>query len=173
MVSQDKNKRWSLLGRLRTAVKKVTFLLNLDINRWHIVSSLIGGRRTLSSRRLSFNERLGLTSIVSSPAHDEYYSTWASPYTATSSSQISPEQGELQLQKTQSFPLQRTTSFPEEDDIDRRAEMFITNFKRQLRMERQVSLELRYRRDNSFESSNTISPWSWIHDGCFFFSFGK
>ncbi|KAI3513956.1 hypothetical protein L1887_12221 [Cichorium endivia] len=156
MAAQDKNKRWSLLGRLRTAVKKVTFLLNYNINRWQIASSFIGGGRTMSSRRLSFNERPGLTSIVSSPSH-EYYSTWASPYTATSSTQISPEHGELQ--KTQSFPLQRTTSFPEEDDIDRRAELFITNFKRQLRMERQVSLQLRYRRDNnSFESPNTISP---------------
>lgn len=165
MAAHDKNTRWSLLGRLRTAVKKVTFLLNFNINRWHIASRLIGGGRALSSRRLSFNERLGLTSIVSSPSRDDY-SYWASPYTAASSSQTSPEQAD-QLQKTQSFPLQRTTSFPEEDDIDRRAEMFITNFKRQLRMERQVSLQLRYRRDNSFESSYTISPWSWIHD--FFF----
>ncbi|OIT31686.1 hypothetical protein A4A49_53601 [Nicotiana attenuata] len=31
-----------------------------------------------------------------------------------------------------------------ENDIDRRAEVFIANFRRQLRLERQISLELRY-----------------------------
>ncbi|MCD7446407.1 hypothetical protein HAX54_006016 [Datura stramonium] len=30
------------------------------------------------------------------------------------------------------------------NDIDKRAEMFIANFRRQLRLERQISLELRY-----------------------------
>ncbi|KAF5790618.1 hypothetical protein HanXRQr2_Chr09g0385311 [Helianthus annuus] len=68
-------------------------------------------------------------------------------------SQMSPEKGELQ--KTRSFPLQRTTSFPEEDDVDKRAERFISNFYRQLKMERQVSLQ---RKHTSFESSNTFSP---------------
>ncbi|KAJ0534072.1 hypothetical protein HanRHA438_Chr09g0396991 [Helianthus annuus] len=71
----------------------------------------------------------------------------------TPNSQMSPEQGELQ--KTRSFPLQRTTSFPEEDDVDKRAERFISNFYRQLKMERQFSLQ---RKDTSFESSNTFSP---------------
>ncbi|XP_076898722.1 uncharacterized protein LOC143552364 [Bidens hawaiensis] len=148
----------SLLGKLRTAVKKVTFLINFNINRWRIASSIIGGRRrrarALNSRPRSFNERLGLTSIVSSPS-DHDYSTWVTPY-MTPSSQMSPDEGELQ--KTRSFPLQRTTSFPEEDDVDKRAEMFISNFYRQLKMERQVSLELRYTRDTSFESSHTFSP---------------
>ncbi|KAI3811413.1 hypothetical protein L1987_21135 [Smallanthus sonchifolius] len=155
MAARDKKP--SLLGRLRTAVKKVTFLMNFNINRWRLVSTIIGGggrARVLSSRRRSFNERLGLTSIVSSPS-DQDHSTWVTPF-MTPSSQMSPEQGELQ--KTRSFPLQRTTSFPEEDDIDKRADMFISNFYRQLKMERQVSLQLRYRRDASFESSNTFSP---------------
>ncbi|KAM0041048.1 hypothetical protein Hdeb2414_s0011g00361671 [Helianthus debilis subsp. tardiflorus] len=160
MAAQDKkNTSWkpSLLGRLRTAVKKVTFLINFNVNRWRLASSFIGGgRRTpaLSSRRRSFNESLGLTSIVSSPS-DQDQSTWVTPF-MTPNSQMSPDQGELQ--KTRSFPLQRTTSFPEEDDVDKRAERFISNFYRQLKMERRVSLQLRYRRDASFESSNTYSP---------------
>lgn len=163
MAAHDKNTSWkpSLLGRLRTAVKKVTFLMNYNINRWRLAASMVGGGRrgrALSSSRFSFNERLGLTSIVSSPSDDDH-SNWATPYMTPSSSSrmLSPEQG-YELQKTRSFPLQRTTSFPEEDDIDKRADMFISNFYRQLKMERQVSLQLRYKRDTSFEQSNTFSP---------------
>ncbi|KAJ0525813.1 hypothetical protein HanHA300_Chr09g0316281 [Helianthus annuus] len=93
-----------------------------------------------------------MTSIVSSSS-DQDQSTRVTPF-MTPNSQMSPEQGELQ--KTRSFPLQRTTSFPEEDDdVDKRAERFISNFYRQLKMERQVSLQ---RKDTSFESSNTFSP---------------
>ncbi|KAK9055231.1 hypothetical protein SSX86_026313 [Deinandra increscens subsp. villosa] len=149
----------SLLGRLRTAVKKVTFLMNFNINRWRLASSIIGRRggraHALSSRRRSFNERLGLTSIMSSPS-DRDYSNGVTPF-MTPSYQMSPEE-KGELQKTRSFPLQRTTSFPEEDDIDKRADMFISNFYRQLKMQRQVSMQLRYNRDPSFESSNTFSP---------------
>ncbi|KAD3068086.1 hypothetical protein E3N88_35966 [Mikania micrantha] len=136
------NKPTSLLGRLRTAVKKVTFLMNFSINRWQLVSSIIGrgGRtRALSSRPHSFNERLGLTSIISSPSDQDDHSNWVTPF-MTPNSRMSPDQGELQ--KTRSFPLQRTTSFPQEDDIDKRADLFISNFYRQLKMERQVSLQL-------------------------------
>lgn len=167
MAAQDKNttSKPSLLGRLRIAVKKVTFLMNYNINRWRLASNIIGGRRgprALSSRRRSFNERLGLTSIMSSPSNEDDHSTWTTPYMtpSTSSKMMSPEQSEGELQKTRSFPLQRTTSFPEEDDVDKKAELFIANFYRQLKMERQVSLQLRYRRDNtSFGSSpNGFSP---------------
>jgi hypothetical protein len=38
-----------------------------------------------------------------------------------------------------------------DDDIDQRAEQFIANFYRQLQMERQVSLQLRYVRRNSWD----------------------
>ncbi|PWA99820.1 hypothetical protein CTI12_AA003280 [Artemisia annua] len=168
MAAQGKNttSKPSLLGRLRIAVKKVTFLMNYNINRWRLASNIIGGRRgprALSSRRRSFSERLGLTSIMSSPSDEDDHSTWITPYMtpSTSSKMMSPEQsvGES-LQKTRSFPLQRTTSFPEEEDVDKKAELFIANFYRQLKMERQVSLQLRYRRDStSFGSSpNGFSP---------------
>ncbi|CAD6265316.1 unnamed protein product [Miscanthus lutarioriparius] len=45
-----------------------------------------------------------------------------------------------------------------DDDIDQRAELFIANFYRQLRMERQVSLQLRYVRGNSWDRSPAASP---------------
>ncbi|KAI3472441.1 hypothetical protein Pfo_029561 [Paulownia fortunei] len=48
----------------------------------------------------------------------------------------------------------RTISYPSEDDIDKRADAFIANFYKQLQYERQISLELRYYRGNSFDSSN-------------------
>ncbi|KAK6781577.1 hypothetical protein RDI58_019373 [Solanum bulbocastanum] len=43
--------------------------------------------------------------------------------------------------------IRRTKSNNNDDDemdVDQRAEMFIANFRRQLRLERQISLELRY-----------------------------
>uniref|UniRef100_A0A0A0L4Z8 Uncharacterized protein n=2 Tax=Cucumis sativus TaxID=3659 RepID=A0A0A0L4Z8_CUCSA len=39
-----------------------------------------------------------------------------------------------------------------EEDVDQRAEIFIENFRRQLRLERQISLQLRYYRVNSYET---------------------
>lgn len=42
----------------------------------------------------------------------------------------------------------------DEDDVDQRAEIFIDNFRRQLRLERQISLQLRYYRVNSYETEH-------------------
>ncbi|KAF1867344.1 hypothetical protein Lal_00049773 [Lupinus albus] len=79
----------------------------------------------MSKRNLSFNDRPGLV-LCSSEKE-------------TSSGSSSRE-------------LHRTISFPsDDDDIDRRAEAFIANFRNQLRMERQISLQLRYCRQPSFE----------------------
>ncbi|GJU14520.1 RNA-directed DNA polymerase, eukaryota, reverse transcriptase zinc-binding domain protein, partial [Tanacetum coccineum] len=126
----NSNNRWYLLNKLKNVVKKVTFLMNSNINKWRIVSSFKGGgvgRRRLSS----FNERLGLTMIVSS-SDDEL------------EEEVVCDSGSCarELKSTKSFRVERTRSFPQEDDIDKRAEMFIENFYRQLRMERQVSLQL-------------------------------
>ncbi|XVE71812.1 hypothetical protein DITRI_Ditri10aG0181900 [Diplodiscus trichospermus] len=110
---------WSLLTRLRRAVKKVKILLNFSMNRWRI-ASMIGG--SPSSRRLSFTDRPGLGACA-----DDYDSG------------------------SYSRSLARTTSYRSEDDIDKRAEMFIANFHRQLQIERQVSLQLKYLRGNSFD----------------------
>ncbi|KAB1204228.1 hypothetical protein CJ030_MR8G028309 [Morella rubra] len=120
---------WSVLSRLKRAVKKVRFLLSFSINRWR-VASVIGGASS-TKRRLSFNDRPGLRACsddISDIGSPDSYS---------------------------SRELQRTKSYPYEDDVDQRAEMFISNFYRQLQIERQISLELRYCRGNSF---NSISP---------------
>ncbi|KAE8717510.1 protein YIPF6-like protein [Hibiscus syriacus] len=111
-----------LLGRLRRVVKKIKLLLSFDTNRWR-VASMIGG----VSRKLSFTDRPGLSACVD--ADDD--SDWDDSCRCSNR-------------------LARTTSYQSEDDVDKRAEMFIANFHRQLRMERQVSLQLKYLGGNSF-----------------------
>ncbi|XP_015057959.1 uncharacterized protein LOC107004240 [Solanum pennellii] len=127
---------WSLLGKLKRAVKKITFLLNFDINKWKLASYLIGKK---PYHQLSFNEKIlqkqptGLNVICNDENDDQDLAKNGS-----------------------SKGLQRTMSYPSsEDDIDKRAEMFIANFYNQLRLERQISLELRYCRGNSFGSSTS------------------
>ncbi|GMH16639.1 hypothetical protein Nepgr_018480 [Nepenthes gracilis] len=135
--------RVTLLGRLRRAVNKLKFLINFNIdyiNRpWSfapMIGALTGKRRR---RRLSFNDRPGLRSCSADITE------------ACASASPSPPQ-----------LIQRTASFPLEEDVDKRADAFIENFHRQLRLERQISLELRYCRANSFDSnpspSSSASP---------------
>ncbi|GLT80383.1 hypothetical protein SLA2020_518250 [Shorea laevis] len=121
----------SILSRLKRAVKKVTFLLNFSINRWRIASMI--GAHSIRRRQFSFNDRPGLRSCTDDYNFDDSVS-W---------SDSSP------------LRLSRTTSSPLEDDVDQRADVFIANFHRQLRIERQISLELQYCRGNSFNYSIT------------------
>ncbi|XP_044472256.1 uncharacterized protein LOC123200933 [Mangifera indica] len=124
---------WSLLSRLKMAVKKVKVLLNFNLNRWRI-ASMIGA--SSSNRLFSFNDHPGLRACTV----DDMESSW------DETSSIS-----------RSGSLHRTISYPSDQDvIDKRAEMFIANFHKQLQIERQISLELRYCRGNSFGSS--VSP---------------
>ncbi|KAM3714567.1 hypothetical protein ACJW31_01G343000 [Castanea mollissima] len=128
-MGKDKS---SLLTRLKRAVKKVKFLLDFSMNQWHLASVL---RRASSSKRISFNDRPGLREVCDD---DTIYSDESGGSSSRSGIQI-----------------QRTMSFPSEEDVDKRADMFIANFYRQLQLERQISLELQYCRGNSFKS---ISP---------------
>ncbi|KAJ0592043.1 hypothetical protein HanPI659440_Chr03g0102161 [Helianthus annuus] len=150
MAEDHDNRKWHVLSRLKAVVKKVTFLMNSNVNRWRIVSAFTG--RVGGRRRLSFGEGLGLTAIMSSSDDDEENNNIGFGDTGSSSSSSSPE-----LNKSKSFRVDRTKSFREEEDIDKRAEMFIDNFYRQLRYQKQVSLELRYARNRSFESSDSSS----------------
>ncbi|EES13938.1 hypothetical protein BDA96_07G156500 [Sorghum bicolor] len=161
-------KRSSVLGSLREAIAKVRFLLSFSATRWMLLRSLAG-----RARRLSFDSRPGLLdvedSIIASPASSS----------SSSSSRITSRSASLGTATTRS--LSRTssaaTASPEalkrassssggaspaagddDDDIDQRAELFIANFYRQLRMERQVSLQLRYVRGNSWDRTLAASP---------------
>ncbi|KAE9602416.1 hypothetical protein Lalb_Chr12g0199341 [Lupinus albus] len=123
MNTHKQNK--SIISRLKAAVNKVRFILSSTVlsRMLHVASVIRSG--SMSKRNLSFNDRPGLV-LCSSEKE-------------TSSGSSSRE-------------LHRTISFPsDDDDIDRRAEAFIANFRNQLRMERQISLQLRYCRQPSFE----------------------
>lgn len=125
----------SLLNRLRMAVQKVKLLISSTIlSRTWEAANMFRSTASLSRRHLSFHdERPGLLSCSEETDSEGSVST------------------------TPSRSLQRTISCPSsDDDIDKRAEMFIANFRRQLQLERQISLQLRYRREPSFE---LISPW--------------
>ncbi|KAL6344717.1 hypothetical protein AAG906_002623 [Vitis piasezkii] len=115
---------WSALTRVRAAMKKVANLLNLNRIRWRLASHL--RQRSLQRpRRLSFNDRPGLIGCVDDDSETE-------------------ESG------LGSRLLRASSCISDQDDVDKRADAFIANFYRQLRLERQVSLELRYRRGKSF-----------------------
>ncbi|KAG5112526.1 hypothetical protein JHK82_035795 [Glycine max] len=129
-TNEKKKKKSSLLSRLRVAVQKVKLLLNATVlsHAWHAATILRGV--SLSKRQISFNDRPGLMMCTASDETD-------------SEDLVSP-----------AHSLQRTISCPSDDDIDKRAEMFINNFRRQLKMERQISLQLRYCRENTDEAGN-------------------
>ncbi|ESR63419.1 hypothetical protein CICLE_v10010310mg, partial [Citrus x clementina] len=113
-------------GHLKKAVKKLHMILSLiKLSKWNLASICRAGF-SQSRRSLSFNDRLGLQYCIVDRDPDEGSSVRV-------------------LQRTKSC------AYDGDDDIDRRAEIFITNFRRRLLYERQVSLELRYRRGNSFD----------------------
>ncbi|KAH8479466.1 hypothetical protein Peur_067627 [Populus x canadensis] len=123
----------SVLGPLKRTVKKIKFLLNF--RKWRSASSLLWNASYSSSsssssgmiRRLTFNDRIGLHGVIEDVESDH---------------QSKPVRA---LERVRSHD-----GSSSDDDVDKRAEIFITNFRRQLLMERQVSLQLRYYRGNSF-----------------------
>ncbi|XP_078150492.1 cotton fiber protein [Carex rostrata] len=117
----------SLLNKLKRAIQKIKFLLSFNATRW-VVSPLRG---SFTTRRVSFNSQPSLLDCtpVDSPVSN---STGSVSRTTSNASQVT-----------------RTSSnASSSDDIDKRAEIFITNFYNHIQMERQVSLELRYRQEN-------------------------
>lgn len=128
-----KSKGASLINRLRQAVNKVNFLLNFKISSlWGIVP-IIGSSSSSSSLRFSFNDRPGLAAACA-------------------------EENEPDSSGFSRGALYRAGSYdpPSDEDIDNKAEMFIANFYKQLKIERQISLELKYLGNN--QSFNYRSP---------------
>ncbi|KAL9376054.1 hypothetical protein Peur_030174 [Populus x canadensis] len=122
--------KWSVLGPLKRTVKKIKFLLNF--RKWRLASSVLWNASSSSSssgmiRRLTFNDRIGLHGVIEDVESDH---------------QSKPVRA---IERVRSHD-----GSSSDDDVDKRAEIFITNFRRQLLMERQVSLQLRYYRGNSF-----------------------
>ncbi|KAL5182982.1 hypothetical protein HKD37_17G046979 [Glycine soja] len=96
-------KKSFLLSRLRVAVKKMKLLLSATVlsHAWHAATILRGV--SMSKRQISFNDRPGL--MMCTASSDE----------TDSEGLVSPAH----------HSLQRTISCPSDDDIDKRAEMFI------------------------------------------------
>ncbi|KAI9191920.1 hypothetical protein LWI28_015461 [Acer negundo] len=131
-----RNRNWSttLRHRFKTAVKKLNFILRfVTESKWRF-SSICGSVAAVSQRRSwSINDRyIGLQHCIEDRESDESSSVRALQRTTSTnaSSSYSSDGGD--------------------DDIDKRAEIFISNFRRRLLYERQVSLQLRYGRRNSF-----------------------
>ncbi|KAJ6743794.1 hypothetical protein OIU85_017697 [Salix viminalis] len=78
------------------------------------------------TRRLSFNDRTGLHGAIEDVESDHQ-----------------------KYKPVRTFERARSYGSSDED-IDKKAEIFIKTFRQQLLMERQVSLQLRYYRGNSF-----------------------
>jgi len=120
--------RWSAFGPLKRAVKKINFLLSFNFRKWRLASilSIASSSSSRRTRRLSFNDRIGLHGAIEDVESDHQ-----------------------KYKPVRTF--ERVRSYGSSDeDIDKRAEIFINNFRQQLLIERQVSLQLRYYRGNSF-----------------------
>ncbi|KAG2692128.1 hypothetical protein I3760_08G037800 [Carya illinoinensis] len=114
----------------------------MGVNKWSVLTRLsravrkvIGRASSNTNCRLSFNDQPGLRAYT-----DDRFDLDSED----SGSSTRP-----------GLALRKMMSYPSEDDVDKRAEMFIANFHHQLRIERQISLELQYCRGNSFKA---ISP---------------
>ena len=120
----DSSKKWSLFHKLKKAVKKLKMILaSTDhmFRQWSLAS--ISSRRPPPyTRHLSFNNGVGINHGCLEDNHDN----------------------DLMSLRSLSFGRIKNNSKYGVEDIDRRADVFIDNFHRQLRMERQISLEFRY-----------------------------
>ncbi|KAJ6856139.1 elongation factor 1-alpha-like isoform X1 [Populus alba x Populus x berolinensis] len=137
--------KWSVLGPLKRTVKKIKFLLHF--RKWRLASSILWNASSSSSsssgtiRRLSFNDRSGLRGVIEDVESDH---------------QGKPDRA---LERA------RSHGSSSDDDVDKRAEIFITNFRRQLLMERQEcslmilpsEAELKCRRAAPVETESQIS----------------
>lgn len=160
MESDKASRPASLLGTLRTAVKKVRFLLSFSATRW-IISSIAGRRSAPSATaplRLSFGSRrpglLDAEDESSSPASTAGPSrtvSLGSGGVSRTSSAVAASEYSRSASSGATSSSSGGSSPAGDEDIDRRAEQFIANFYKHIQMERQVSLQLRYCRVDSLQ----------------------
>lgn len=112
---------WLVLsgGRLKKAVKKLTFLIRLNLRRWRLHSILGSTSNRVRRRRLRFNDRRGLLGRCIEVIDED----------------------EKSIGNCSVIGIQQATCFASDDDIDSRAEIFIADFRLHLLLESQVSLE--------------------------------
>ncbi|XP_056690463.1 uncharacterized protein [Spinacia oleracea] len=131
----DGTRKWSLLNKLKRVVKKLNVILTstYKFNQWRLASiSILRGSSTRRyTRHLSFKDEMGLYNGCSNDVL------------------MNEDSNEINKRDLSSFrSFGRMNNYNKNnygvEDIDTRADLFIENFHRQLRMERQISLELRY-----------------------------
>lgn len=140
------------LSSLRRAIQKVRFLLSFDATKW-IVSSL---RRRPEETRLASQKTAARLSFKVPPSlldcTEDFYSVDSSSIISRTTSLSSP----VSRTTSPGVETSRSTSSASSGyDINQKADEFIENFYRQLQMERQVSLKLRYLRENSWERTGS------------------
>ncbi|KAM3411062.1 hypothetical protein ACQJBY_002978 [Aegilops geniculata] len=162
MESEKASRPASLLGTLRTAVKKVRFLLSFSATRW-IINSIAGRRSAPSATaplRLSFGSRRpGLLDAEDDDGSPASSSTTGPSRTVSlgsggvsrTSSAVAASEYSRSASSGATSSSSGGSSPAGDDDIDRRAEQFIANFYKHIQMERQVSLQLRYCRVDSLQ----------------------
>lgn len=120
-----KTQNWSLIKTLISkAAMKITFLLGSKIHKWKVTSRILSFRRIKLFKKSKSSLYDAIRDIDDQYEQQEGRSTHC-------------------IRRTKSN-IARNNDDDDENDVDHRAEMFITNFRRQLRLERQISLELRY-----------------------------
>ncbi|KAI4316217.1 hypothetical protein L6164_024216 [Bauhinia variegata] len=120
----------SALGRLKRAVKKLKFLLAL----WRMPSNshVAAAGAICKQRWCRFNHGRSLQSCFNNDEFESNRKYKIREYTSTTWHEYSDRDND-------------------EIDVDKRAETFIANFRRQLTLERQVSLESSSCKRDSFE----------------------
>lgn len=129
----------SLLNKLISAIQKVKFLMSFNATGW-VVSSFSGPFTP------HFDVQPSLLDCTIDLTPDDFYecisvSTSVSPMVSPTASNAS------QVTRT-------TSNASSSDDTDKRAEIFIAY--KHIQMERQISLQLRYRREEFFERTESI-----------------
>ncbi|XP_021739433.1 uncharacterized protein LOC110705808 [Chenopodium quinoa] len=149
MTHNNATKKLSLLNKLRRAVKKLNVILSstFKYSQWSLISILRApsSARRRYTRHLSFNDELG---IYNGCSEDVLFN-----------GESNGCDNRRDLCSFRSFGRMSYNNNYGTEDIDRRADLFIENFHRQLRMERQISLELRYcnNNDNVSNLENSVT----------------
>lgn len=119
-----KTQNWSLLKTLmKNAAKKIAFLLSYNMQKWKLTSKILSFRRKHPIKLFKKCKSSSLYDVIRDI--DEF-----------------EQRDDPSIRCIQR--IRSNVDNDDENDIDRRSEVFIANFRRQLRLERQISLELRY-----------------------------
>ncbi|KAM3379430.1 hypothetical protein P3S68_011844 [Capsicum galapagoense] len=124
---------WSLLKSFMSkATKKISVLLISKMYKWKLTSRILSFQRKHPIKLFNKSKSFSLYDAIRD-IDDDHFEKQDGPSTRC-------------IRRIRST-IGRNDVYNDDDDendVDKRAEAFIANFRRQLRLERQISLELRY-----------------------------